>query len=71
MNVIHVNDQALRAEIESITKDNPSHKIVFIQDGSGKWVTSQECLDDDNFKNVKHLLEKGEIINYTPNQLTL
>ena len=45
---------------------NNSSKLIFVKDGSNKWIVGLEVLQDDNFIDIRTELHRLERINYTP-----
>jgi len=45
---------------------NKTSELIFVKDGSDRWIVGLEVLDDPNFSEIKSQLEKLEKIEYTP-----
>jgi len=43
-----------------------SSELVFVKDGSEKWIVGLEVLNDPNFAEIHDQLEQLERIEYTP-----
>ena len=43
-----------------------SSELVFVKDGSEKWIVGLEVLNDSNFAEIHDQLEQLERIEYTP-----
>jgi len=43
-----------------------SSELVFVKDGSEKWIVGLEVLNDPNFPEIHDQLEQLERIEYTP-----
>lgn len=64
MLVLHPNIEQYNA-LNSY-KNNTS-KLLFVKDGSDRWIVGLEVLNDENFKEIKEQLSLLERIEYTPN----
>ncbi len=45
---------------------NNSSELVFVKDGSNKWIVGLEVLDDPNFIDIHDQLEQLERIEFIP-----
>lgn len=45
---------------------NNSSELLFVKDGSGRWIVGIEVLNDTNFSEIIPQLEQLEKIEYTP-----
>ncbi|QMP84962.1 hypothetical protein elemo19C_phanotate69 [Flavobacterium phage vB_FspP_elemoA_1-9C] len=45
---------------------NNASELLFVKDGSDKWIVGLEVLDDPNFSEIHDQLEELERIEYTP-----
>lgn len=45
---------------------NKTSELIFVKDGSDRWIVGLEVLDDPNFSEIKPQLEQLEKIEYTP-----
>ena len=45
---------------------NKTSELIFIKDGSDRWIVGLEVLNDPNFSEIKPQLEQLEKIEYTP-----
>jgi hypothetical protein len=43
-----------------------SSELLFVKDGSDKWIVGLEVLNDPNFAEIRNDLEQLERIEYTP-----
>jgi hypothetical protein len=43
-----------------------SSRLLFVKDGSDRWIVGTEVLNDPNFSEIHDQLEKLERIEYTP-----
>ena len=43
-----------------------SSELLFVKDGSDRWIVGLEVLDDPNFAEIHDQLEQLERIEYTP-----
>jgi hypothetical protein len=43
-----------------------SSELLFVKDGSDRWIVGLEVLDDSNFAEIHDQLEQLERIEYTP-----
>jgi len=43
-----------------------SSELLFVKDGSGRWIVGLEVLNDPNFAEIHNDLEQLERIEYTP-----
>jgi hypothetical protein len=43
-----------------------SSELLFVKDGSNRWIVGLEVLDDPNFAEIHGQLEQLERIEYTP-----
>ena len=64
MIVLHPNTEQFNAL--NGYKHNAS-ELLFVLDGSGKFIVGLEVLDDDNFTEIHEQLDELERIEYTPN----
>ena len=46
--------------------ENNSSQLIFVKDGSDKWIVGLEVLEDDNFIDIRTELQELERIEYTP-----
>ena len=46
---------------------NNSSELLFVKDGSNRWIVGIEVLNDVNFEDIKEQLNELERIEYTPN----
>ena len=46
---------------------NKTSELLFVKDGSNRWIVGIEVLNDENFENIKEQLNELERIEYTPN----
>ena len=63
MLVLHPNTQQYTAL--NGYKNNAS-ELLFVKDGSGRWIVGLEVLDDPNFVEIHDQLNELERIEYTP-----
>ena len=63
MIVLHPNSEQYNAL--NGYKDNSS-ELLFVLDGSGRYIVGLEVLDDPNFAEINDQLEQLERIEYTP-----
>lgn len=63
MIVLHPNSEQYNAL--NGYKDNSS-ELLFVLDGSGRYIVGLEVLDDPNFAEIHDQLEQLERIEYTP-----
>jgi hypothetical protein len=47
---------------------NKSSELLFVKDGSDKWIVGLEVLDDPNFAEIHDQLEQLERIQFTPSE---
>jgi hypothetical protein len=47
---------------------NKTSELLFVIDGSGKYIVGVEVLSDENFAEIHDQLEQLERIEYTPNK---
>jgi len=45
---------------------NKTSELLFVKDGSDKWIVGLDVLDDLNFSEIHDQLEQLERIEYTP-----
>ena len=45
---------------------NNASELLFVKDGSDRWIVGLEVLDDPNFSEIKQQLEQLEKVEYTP-----
>jgi hypothetical protein len=45
---------------------NKSSELLFVKDGSDKWIVGTQVLDDPHFSKIHEQLEELERIEYTP-----
>jgi hypothetical protein len=45
---------------------NKTSELLFVKDGSDRWIVGLEVLNDSNFLEIKPQLEELETIEYTP-----
>jgi hypothetical protein len=45
---------------------NNASELLFVKDGSDRWIVGLEVLDDPNFSEIHDQLEELERIEYTP-----
>ena len=64
MIVLHPNTEQYKAL--NGYKHNAS-ELLFVLDGSGRYIVGLEVLDDDNFTEIHEQLNELERIEYTPN----
>jgi hypothetical protein len=43
-----------------------SSELLFVKDGSDRWIVGLQVLDDSNFAEIHNQLEQLERIEYTP-----
>lgn len=46
---------------------NNTSELLFVKDGSNRWIVGIEVLNDENFEDIKEQLNELERIEYTPN----
>ena len=46
---------------------NKTSELLFVKDGSDRWIVGIEVLNDENFEGIKEQLILLERIEYTPN----
>ncbi len=69
MNVVHVNNAVVRGHLENFTEQYCfPHIIHFVQDGSSRWVTSIEAVQDAKLNTTKadlrqYLVDNGLNVN--------
>lgn len=63
MIVLHPNSEQYTA-LNGYT--NNSSKLLFVKDGSDRWIVGLQVLDDSNFAEIHDQLEQLERIEYTP-----
>lgn len=49
---------------------NKSSELIFVLDGSGRYIVGLQVLDDPNFAEIHDQLNELERIEYTPNETT-
>jgi len=47
---------------------NNSSELLFVKDGSDRWIVGLEVLNDSNFLEIHNQLNELERIEYTPNE---
>jgi hypothetical protein len=65
MIVLHPNEEQYTAL--NGYKHNSS-ELLFVKDGSDRWIVGLEVLDDSNFAEIHDQLEQLERIEYTPSE---
>jgi hypothetical protein len=65
MIVLHPNTEQFNAL--NGYKHNTS-ELLFVIDGSGKYIVGVEVLSDENFAEIQNQLNQLERIEYTPNE---
>lgn len=65
MLVLHPNTEQYNAL--NGYKNNAS-ELLFVKDGSDKWIVGIEVLNDENFTAIHSQLNELERIEYTPNE---
>jgi hypothetical protein len=45
---------------------NKSSELLFVKDGSDRWIVGTQVLDDPHFSEIHEQLEQLERIEYTP-----
>lgn len=45
---------------------NKSSELLFVKDGSDRWIVGLQVLDDSNFSEIHEQLNELERIEYTP-----
>ena len=63
MIVLHANNEQY-AQLNNYRKNES--ELIFVVDGSGKYIVGVEVLNDDNFIDIRKELEELERIEYTP-----
>ena len=63
MQVLHPNDQQYTA-LNGYTHN--SSELLFVKDGSDRWIVGLEVLNDSNFTEIHDQLEQLQRIEYTP-----
>ena len=63
MIVLHPNSEQYTKLNEY--KNNTS-ELLFVKDGSDRWIVGLEVLNDPNFEEIKLQLEQLEKVEYTP-----
>jgi hypothetical protein len=63
MIVLHPNEQQYNALNGYM---HNSSELLFVKDGSDRWIVGLEVLDDPNFAEIHDQLEQLERIEYTP-----
>ena len=63
MIVLHPNTEQYNA-FNGYT--NNSSELLFVKDGSDRWIVGIEVLNDSNFEAIKEQLNELERIEYTP-----
>ena len=63
--VLHPNDDQYNA-LNGYTNKQSSSTLIFVSDGSGKWIVGLEVLDDPNFSEIHNQLLELERIEFTP-----
>jgi hypothetical protein len=61
--VLHPNDEQYNA-LNGYRHN--SSELLFVKDGSDRWIVGLEILDDPNFSEIHDQLEQLERIEYTP-----
>ena len=61
--VLHPNDQQYNA---LNGYKNKSSELLFVKDGSDRWIVGTQVLDDPHFSEIHEQLEQLELIEYTP-----
>jgi hypothetical protein len=46
---------------------NNASELLFVKDGSDRWIVGLEVLNDENFSEIHDQLNELERIEYTPN----
>jgi hypothetical protein len=49
---------------------NNSSELLFVKDGSDRWIVGLEVLNDSNFSEIYNQLNELERIEYTPYETT-
>jgi hypothetical protein len=65
MIVLHPNEEQYKA-LNGYT--NGVYKLIFVIDGSGKYIVSIDILNDPNFSEIREQLDELERIEYTPSE---
>jgi hypothetical protein len=63
MIVLHPNNEQYNA-LNGYTKN--SSELLFVKDGSDRWIVGLEVLNDPNFSEIHDQLNQLERIEYTP-----
>lgn len=63
MIVLHANNEQY-AQLNGYRKNES--ELIFVIDGSGKYIVGLQVLNDDNFIDIRKELEELERIEYTP-----
>lgn len=63
MIVLHPNTEQYNA-LNGYT--NKTSELLFVKDGSDKWIVGLEVLNDTNFLEIHYQLNELERIEYTP-----
>jgi hypothetical protein len=61
--VLHPNDEQYNA-LNGYR--NNSSELLFVKDGSDRWIVGTEVLNDANFEAIHEQLDQLERIEYTP-----
>ena len=61
--VLHPNEEQYNA-LNGYTHN--SSELLFVKDGSDRWIVGTEVLNDSNFAEIHDQLEQLERIEYTP-----
>ena len=61
--VLHPNDEQYTA---LNGYKNKTSELLFVKDGSNRWIVGLEVLNDSNFQEIHDQLELLERIEYTP-----
>jgi hypothetical protein len=63
--VLHPNDEQYNA-LNGYRHN--SSELLFVQDGSNRWIVGLEVLGDPNFAEIHEQLDQLERIEYTPSE---
>jgi hypothetical protein len=63
--VLHPNEQQYNA---LNGYKNKSSELLFVKDGSDRWIVGLEVLNDSNFAEIHDQLDQLERIEYTPSE---
>jgi hypothetical protein len=63
--VLHPNDEQYNA-LNGYRHN--SSELLFVQDGSNRWIVGLEVLNDFNFAEIHDQLDQLERIEYTPSE---